>query len=115
MEHKVQLVYCVDHRGVNKVKEFLLEQNPKIQAKMILTIDLLGSLGLDLVEPYSKYLGNGLRELRVQSSTHFIRIFYFHLQESTFLLTHAYTKKSNQTSRNEIERAFRLKEQYEKS
>lgn len=114
MEQNFKLLYYVDHRGLSEFKQFIEKQTLKTQYKMIVSLSLLEHFGPNLKEPHSKHILNGLFELRNQSQNGHIRIFYFRVSKDKFLITHGFIKKTNKTAIKEIEKAFRLKEQYEK-
>ncbi len=63
--------------GRKPAKEFLLELEPKMRAKMAKIIELLESNGPDLRMPYSESLGNGIFELRAKVGSDISRELYF--------------------------------------
>ena len=72
-------------------------------AKAIRTIDLLEAFGNNLSMPHSKYLTDGLLELRIRG-TREIRIFYcFH--NNKVVLLHAFIKKTQKTPTKELAKA----------
>ena len=86
------------------VKEFLDSLPIKHKTKAQFVIDLLAEHGPLLKEPFTKHLsGTKLKELRIQASPNIYRIFYFAYIEKKFVLLHAFTKKTEQTPRREIE------------
>ena len=93
--------------GREPVKEFLGLLPIKHQIKMAKTINLLRELGPILKEPHSRHvIGTELKELRIQFSPNIYRIFYFAYVNKGFILLHAFTKKTEQTPRREIEVAL---------
>lgn len=52
--------------GSEPAKEFILSQDKKMMAKTFRMVEILAANGTDLREPYSKALGDGIFELRVQ-------------------------------------------------
>ena len=52
--------------GTEPAKEFLLSLDVKMRAKMLRTIDLLAVNGVELREPHSKPLDDGIFELRAK-------------------------------------------------
>jgi len=74
--------------------------------------------GINLREPYIKPIKGerykGLFELRVKFATDISRIFYFTYNQEVFVLLHGFTKKSEQTPGNELDRALRYKADYER-
>lgn len=90
--------------GRTPVTEFLNSLPIKHKSKAQFVIDLLAEYGPLLKEPFTKHLtGTKLKELRIQASPNIYRIFYFAHIEKKFVLLHAFTKKTEQTLRKEIE------------
>ena len=90
--------------GRAPVTEFLNSLSIKHKTKAQFIIDLLANYGPLLKEPFTKHLsGTKLKELRIQASPNIYRIFYFACIEKKFVLLHAFTKKTEQTPRKEIE------------
>ncbi len=97
------------------VKEFIDSlPAPKMQAKALRDIGLLESLGSEIREPFSKPIGSGLFELRIQFSSNIARIFYFFFYGKRIVLTNGFMKKTNRTPQREIERAMEYKTDYER-
>ena len=99
------------------VSEYLITLSVKIRAKAILEIELLEKHGTDLKEPYVKSIQGkkyqGLWELRIKFSSDAARILYFVFERDTFVLLHVFTKKTNKTPVQELEKAVRYKKDYE--
>jgi phage-related protein len=85
----------------------------KMQAKIQRTIALLKEFGYLLPEPHSKKIKGhkDLYELRVKSGSDICRLFYFYWKDKIYIVTSGYSKKSNKTDINQIERAMRLMKQ----
>ena len=113
-----QVEYYKKENGKIPVLEYLLTLNPKIRAKAFSEIELLEKHGANLREPYTKSIKGEkykeLYELRVKFSSDISRIFYFTFRNNTFVLLHGFTKKTEKTPLNELERALRYKEDYER-
>lgn len=56
---------------------------------------LLENIGEYLNEPFSKYLGQGIFEFRVESGTNITRILYFYVVEDKAILTNVSIKFVN--------------------
>jgi len=91
---------------------FLSELNPKMRAKVLRDIDLLEKEGNLLREPYTKYLGNGIYELRTKQSSDIARTLFFFFTGNRIIITHGFTKKSDKTPSKEINKALRYKEDW---
>ena len=66
-----------DYNGTEYVKDFILDQDNKMQAKIFHNIELLELEGNFLREPYSKHLEDGIFELRNKVGKDITRILYF--------------------------------------
>lgn len=100
--------------GKCPVQEFLDSLEPKILAKTLRTIDLLEINGPILREPYSKYIKNGIFELRTKQGSDITRVFYFFFIDQKIVLTNGFTKKTNKTPTTEILLAQKYKADYER-
>ena len=67
----------VKENGEDPVKIFLASLSPKMQAKILMEIDLLAEYGNRLREPYSSSLGDGIFELRAKFGSDITRVLYF--------------------------------------
>lgn len=116
MDYSVE--YYQTESGKVPVMEFLLSLQPKMRAKAYSEIELLKAHGPALREPYVKPIkgknNQGLYELRIKFSSDISRIFYFSLQQNTFVLLHGYVKKSGKIPARELERARKYKADYER-
>lgn len=93
--------------GESPVEEFIDRLEPKMQAKVLRTMELLRKNGLDLREPYTKALGRGIFELRAKHGTDISRVLYFFMEGQKIIFTNGFIKKSNKTSKQEMELARR--------
>jgi len=115
MEWKIE--FYQDEKENIPVQEFILEQSKKVQAKLLRFIDMLKDFGMSLGQPYIKKLaGSSVWELRIRHSSNYYRIMYFAFTGKTFILLHAFVKKSQETPKSEIkiaeERMDDYKERY---
>lgn len=76
-----------------------------MRAKLLKSIELLGDYGNSLREPYSKYLNDGIFELRIKQANDISRILYFFVVGKKIILTNAFIKKTQKTPKSEIEMA----------
>ena len=98
--------------GKEPAKDFLLSLESKMQAKMIDTIVLLQDNGNELREPYSKYLSDGIFELRAKVGTDITRVMYFFYVGRKIILTNGFIKKTKKTPLSEINKAKRYRSDY---
>ena len=98
--------------GTEPAKEFILELDKKMQAKMLRTISLLSANGPELREPCSKSLGDGIFELRAKVGSDISRVLYFFVIGRRVILTNGFIKETQKTPSAEIERAKRYRADY---
>lgn len=68
----------------------------------------------ELREPYTKYMGDGLLELRIKFSTDITRIFYFFQKDNKIIVTNGFIKKGMKTPKNQLMLAKKYKVDYER-
>jgi phage-related protein len=95
-------------------EEFFVKQREKVKAKIIWTLELIEELER-VPETYLKHLENtdGLYEIRVQQGSDIFRIFCFFDQGQLIILTNGFQKKTQKTPKKEIEKAIKIKTEYE--
>lgn len=98
--------------GSEPVKEFLDSLDVKMRAKMLWTIQLLEVNGIELREPYSKALEDGIFELRAKVGSDISRVLYFFVVGHKVILTNGFIKKSAKTPSGEKEKAKRYRAEY---
>ena len=98
--------------GICPAMEFIKGLDDKMKAKMLRTIELLQYFGPNLREPYSKFLGDGIFELRSQVGNNISRVLYFFVVEQRVVITNGFIKKTQKTPKNEIELAKKYRIDY---
>jgi len=101
-----------DENDVEFVKDFILEQDNKMQAKIFHNLELLELEGNFLREPYSKHLEDGIFELRNKVGNDITRILYFFVIGQKIILTNGFVKKSQKTPKSEIDLAKKRRNNY---
>jgi len=98
----------------NYFQDFFVEQRDKVKDKIIWTFGLIEELQI-VPETYLKHIENtvGLFEIRVQQGNDIFRIFCFFDQGKLVVLATGFQKKTQKTPKQEIEKAIRIKEEYE--
>jgi len=101
-------------KGKCPVFEFIQEQPPKEQAKILREIDLLEEFGLALGMPHIRKMQGAeeIWELRIKHSTNNFRIFYFCFTKGTFVLLHAIRKATSKTPAKDLKLATRRMANY---
>lgn len=95
-------------------ESFYLRQRDKVQKKIIWTLNLIEELQT-IPDTYLKHIKgtDGLYEVRVQVGNDIFRIFCFFDKGQLVILINGFQKKTHKTPRNEIERALKIKKEYE--
>jgi phage-related protein len=85
-----------------------------VQDKIIWTFELIEELQR-VPETYLKHLENtdGLFEIRIQQGSDIFRIFCFFDQGQLIVLANGFQKKTQKTPKKEIEKALKIKQEYE--
>lgn len=93
---------------------FYDKQKQKVKDKMIWTFKLLETIQ-QVPEDYLKHIEGteGLYEIRVQLGSDIFRIFCFFDKEKLVVLANGFQKKTRKTPKSEIEKALKIKEEYE--
>lgn len=94
-------------------KDFIDEQNDKMQAKIFRNLFVLREKGKELKMPLVCYLDKGIYELRTQLANDITRIFYFFFDDENIILTNGYAKKTQKLDAHEFELAKKYKKEYE--
>jgi len=95
-------------------QEFFEKQRDKVKDKIIWTFELIEELER-IPETYLKYIENtdGLFEIRVQQGSDIFRIFCFFDRGKLVILANGFQKKMAKTPKQEIEKALKIKQEYE--
>ena len=107
-----EIIFYERKNGECPVEEFLLSLDVKMRAKMVGLLEILQDRGNELREPYSKFIGNGIFELRCNSGNNISRIMYFFHLGHKIILTNGFIKKTQKTPLKEIEIAKSRKNEY---
>ena len=94
--------------------DFFISQREKVKAKIIWTFDLVEQLDR-IPETYLKHIENtdGLYEIRIQTGSDIFRIFCFFDEGKLVVLANGFQKKTQKTPKQEIEKAIKIKKEYE--
>lgn len=99
--------------GTAPIETFLDDLDVKMRNKALNSLLLLEEFGNNLREPHSKYLEDGIFELRIKFASDISRIFYFFYVGNKVILTNGFIKKTNKTPKNELALAKKYKLDYE--
>jgi len=94
--------------------DFYLQQRQKVKDKIIWTFRLIETVH-KVPEDYLKHLEgtDGLYEIRVQQGSDIFRIFCFFDEGKLVVLANGFQKKRQKTPKQEIEKALKIKQEYE--
>lgn len=106
------IVIYTKENGESPIKSFIEALETKMKAKVLRFIALLKQNGMELREPYTKSLSDGILELRIIQGNNIVRILYFFMQGNIIVLTNGFVKKSNKTPKKEIELALKYRKDY---
>ena len=98
-----EVIAYEDVNGKIPVQEFLKKLNPKMRAKMYGMLVILQEKGNMLREPYSKYIEDGIFELRCKFGSDITRVMYFFYYDRKIVLTNGFIKKTQKTPQEEIQ------------
>lgn len=107
-----EIIFYKEADGTEPAKEFILDLDVKMRAKMLRTIEMLKKNGNKLREPESKPLDDGIMELRAKVGSDISRVLYFFIVGKKAVLTNGFIKKTQKTPSSEIERAKRYRADY---
>lgn len=96
-------------------QEFFIQQRDKVKEKIIWTIQLIEELPI-VPETCLKHIENtdGLYGIRVQQTGDVFRIFCFFDRDELIILANGFQKKTQKTPNSEIEKALKIKMEYER-
>lgn len=94
------------------VAEFLLDiRDKKLMEKILMNIAIL-AVERNNSRSSSKYISDGIFELRSKQSSNITRIFYFFVFGSSIILTNGYIKKDQKLAEKEFEKAKKYRNIY---
>ncbi|MGS0534389.1 type II toxin-antitoxin system RelE/ParE family toxin (plasmid) [Bacillus mycoides] len=105
------LIFFKDARGEYPVKQFLDDlqqqatkdkQSSQLLKQTVHYFKVLRGSGTRSGEPFTKFIGDGIWELRPGNH----RIFFFMWENNRIVLLHSFRKKTRKTPKREIEKAM---------
>ena len=95
-------------------ESFFVKQREKVKLKILWTLDMIEEVQR-VPETYLQHMENtdGLYEVRVQQGSDIFRIFCFFDKGKLVVIINGFQKKSQKTPKKEIDRALKIKEEYE--
>jgi phage-related protein len=97
-----QIEFYEREEGGCPVQDFLNALDKPPRAKVLALVRLLAEQGPTLPFPYSSQVRGKIRELRTRHGRENLRVLYFGSSTREWVLLHAFTKRTTQTSEREI-------------
>ncbi len=112
MENIIKVRTVITYK--NYFEDFFVKQKSKVQDKIIWTLDLIEEIPR-VPETYLKHIENtnGLYEIRVKIGSDIYRIFCFFDDGKLVVLANGFQKKTQKTPKKEIDKALKIKKEYE--
>ena len=98
----------------NYFTDFYEKQKVKVKDKILWTFKIIETQQ-QIPTDYLKHMEgtDGLYEIRVQHASDIFRIFCFFDEGKLVILANGFQKKTQKTPKNEIEKALKIKKEYE--
>jgi phage-related protein len=98
----------------NYFTDFYQKQKQKVKDKILWTFRIIETQK-QIPTDYLKYMEgtDGLYEIRVQQGSDIFRIFCFFDEGNLIVLANGFQKKTQKTPKSEIEKALKIKKEYE--
>ena len=109
-EQKIRTIFIYK----NYFFDFFDKQRQKVRDKILWTLKLIEMMDKIPTEYFKHLEGtDGLYEIRVQNGNNIFRIFCFFDVGKLVILINGFQKKMQKTPKKEIEKALRIKEEYQ--
>lgn len=109
---KFTVEYYIRYDGSCPTQEFMESLDRKMRAKLLRLQLMLEQNGNSLTEPYSKYLEDGIFELRAQQGNNIVRVLYFFVVGQKIIITNGFIKKTQKTPKRELQLAKKYRAEY---
>lgn len=94
--------------------DFFQKQKAKVKEKILWTLMVIETQEKISTEYFKHIEGvDGLYEIRIQFGNDIFRVFCFFDEGKLVVLTNGFQKKTQKTPKREIEKAIKIKEEYE--
>lgn len=102
---KFEIIFYQTSDGKIPIHDFLSNLDTKLRAKTVGLMELLQEHGINLREPYTKHLDDGIFELRCKLGSNLTRTLYFFYAGGKIVFTNGFVKKSPKTPPGAIDLA----------
>ncbi len=107
-----EIIFYETKKGERPAEDFIFSLQPKMQAKIIGMMHVLEKNGNLVREPYSKYIDDGIFELRCKVGSDISRVMYFFYVGKKIVMTNGFVKKTQKTPKSEINLAKKYRDDY---
>ena len=107
-----KVIFYQTARNEKPVDRYLKTLDIKVRVKFYKLLTLLENLGPSLKRPYADLLKNKIYELRIKYGSNQYRTLYFFFEKEYIVVTHSFTKKTDQIPEIEIKRAEAYREDF---
>ena len=107
-----ELVFYQKPNGEYPAIEFINSLNNVMKFKMMHQLDLLEIYGNNPRGDFSRFVKDGIFEVRAQNRTDITRVFFFFDKDRKIVLTHGFIKKTQRLPSSELETAIKYREDY---
>ena len=90
----MEIIFYENRNGEKPAEEFINSLDKKLRVKVERVIQALAQDGSMLGMPFSKYLDDGIYELRASLASNTARVLYFFIVGNCAVLTHGFIKKT---------------------
>ena len=107
-----EVIFYRKENGEESAKDFLINLEPKMRAKIARAISKLEKNDTKLREPFSKHIEDSIFKFRATFYSNVLCVLHFFFTGRTIILTNDFIKKTQKTPRSEIEKAKRYRDTY---
>lgn len=111
---KYEIIFYEKVSGEEPALDFIFSLDAKMQAKILQILDVLKELGPEVRMPYSRYLEDGIFEIRAKQGSDITRVLYFFIVGKKIVMTNGFVKKTQKTPKSEIKLAKKYRDDYER-
>ena len=109
---KFEVEFYETESGKVPIEEFLEKLDDKLRAKTVGLMEILEEKGTDMREPYSKYIDDGIFELRCKLGSNITRSLYFFYSGRKIIFTNGFVKKTQKIPAKELSLAKKYRDDY---
>jgi phage-related protein len=110
----VSFIWIKRSDGTSEFTDYANTLPEKDKAKLLATISRIEEHGLEVAKKakWVKKLREGISEIRLRQGNDIQRALYFHKIGPHYVITHGFTKKSDEVPASEIEHSKKMRDEY---